>query len=435
MGTPRIALSACLFLPLAAAPAPHADPDPEVLLRALSEGRASAAAVSLEDPEMRRVLAADTRALYRICFQASESHRALFRESPQKAAGVASLLETVATEAAADPEDRDAAAARLYALLVDARIARAAGRSVGPDRWYEIASGLEGMVTGPDGAREPSAAPTLVRAAMVRSEGAAAAGKAGGPAWEAAMALADAANALVPGDPAVALARVRLSLDHLRWLGEHRLGGGEARLESLLLRLALARNGREQDLDLVTAYNDAVTLARVLRIRKAGLEYESESVIPCRRFELRVPLGRRWSAPDSGPGSTHQIDASGEKVRELEVRAFDWDLKYTPVAGREVKGDSLRDLAADCLEAARAGLAKSKVTRPLFQGRLSSFPMGLTFALEGTTAAGEFRERREWIFKSGQGNQITFAVALVSFRKDMEEDPEFRFVLESLKEK
>lgn len=406
------------------------------VLDALEGGDADRAVTALATEELRTSLSSDPRDLDAVCLRASRKARLLAHRAPAAARRLASVLLGLADDAVArSPEDGCALRARQFSVLVDARVRSAQGMAVTPEPFVKsaevMASWYRAAAPGAPASGDPL---YLLWAAEARAEGAAVAGEEAPALWDSVLEDAALLRGIPHRDPGIQVGIARLFLDRLRWGASRREKGLDLRLDALLAYLAAEREKSPRDKALSTVFNETVTEAGRLGIRRKDLQYHADRTRPCPGLEMSVPVGLRWTGGDGPDSPVAEYDPEYGRIRCLEVAAYSWSEPYEIVAGTQVKGDSLRDIALKHWEVERGKMASVETSRPPAQGRLKTCAMGLVFEMEGTGHDGKHVGRREWFFKSAEGHGCTYRVALSWHRKDLPPDPEFDFLMASIRE-
>jgi len=431
--TLHLALAGALF----AAPQDPSAREVADFVNILVAADGEAAARKLESESLRKILTADGRQMDWVCREASRKAPHLALRTPASAPRVtAGLLTLTADLLAQSPGDAGCLRARQFALLADARVRRTLKMAVTSAPFVQAGEAIESLYR-PASADGPAAGDPihLLWAAQAFSEGAAVAGDAATALWDRALDLTIRLREMETEDPEIRGGIPRILLDRVRWGGARREKGVEDRLIALVEHLTTARAKAPGDMALATVFNETVSVAGSLGLRRRGLEYDAARLFPSPGLEMRVPVGNRWRSADPGESSVSQVDPERGRIRCIEVIGYDWDQNYDLPDGSRVKGDSLRDLAARFFDIERERLKKVQVRRTPAQSRLGRCPMGLAFEFEGTDDRDSFLGRREWFFKSGEGRRCTYRLALSWFWKDEPPDPEFEFVMDSVQER
>jgi hypothetical protein len=238
--------------------------------------------------------------------------------------------------------------------------------------------------------------------------------------FEAARELVERAEQAMPGALGVILARAALETNFARG---HVASGEPSKAAPLLERaLGLRDLARSPgaDLDVATAYNDAVAVAR------SGTRLRPEFVmkaLPDPSVEISVPLSHRWAVGKDRHGNVamlEQWDMTGSSVRFLYI---DWsgtqNVKAEALFGEEI----LRSLFVRF--ESRGKMVKTALNRHVRSAQV------LTFV--GWDEAGVTSRIRLYYFKKPKLQQVYELLMIEPGDSPRKLDPEVRAVLDSIR--
>jgi len=421
----RVLVGFALGLLASPVPATAGDSDAESLLRARRVGEAAS---RLEEADERSYWSRNPQALAEFCETSVRESESIIEAGTDGERFAAALDRVTAAAVEAHPDSVDALRARAHAALAWARVLTARGAPGAAERWGAVAAEFESVAS-----RAPGTASPLCEAADAVIRGADAATEDPRPAF----ARADALLARVPADlasnPAIAARLAQVHLERARVSVRRRVPGAEDAIERAMAILGPAEALAPDDLRLGAAHNEAASTVRLLGLGRPKVSFAARPHRMASGVLMDVPLSPLWSE-SSGGGSASQGTPGRRPRRTLQFRHWLWSGAYKFGGSQDVKGASIKGIADGRFEEACAALKEVRVRSRPTRGSLKRCNPGWFFDVQGKDATGAPVRHRAWFFKATQGQEMTFEFSVLSHVEGDADDPEFQFVLDSIRE-
>jgi len=339
------------------------------------------------------------------------------------------ILKLGKTAAERAPDNADALAAHGEALFMNARVYAAIGEKEHAADWAQAADLLLAAEK-----IEPGNGLLRERAVRVLYEGA---GTPGAPAelQERAHKVMEEGLALFPANESLLDRFHRCELTRIDQLIAGDRKAGKEELEAYLARCQLKMGGAGSKTQMITAYNDAVTLAH--RHKRLGVkaEYDMDTTLLGSRFlELSFPKGDRWKWRGGDLGTLRQYDLEGRLIRSISFRTYSWDTCYV-IDNKEFGGDNLKGLARLGEYDVESVIINVMKKRPLRRSRLNrAIPQAQMLTIGGRDEDGDYLCWHLYYFKAKKTRMLTFRVSVLEFGELDDDDPELEAVIDSIRE-
>ncbi len=415
---------------LALPPAPAADTELDALCELVESGASAAVVTALELPGARERWVKAPESLRKLCDRAAGNVEDLARK-PADAKKLGALLLAMASECAeGKPDAAEPLRARACARLAGARLSLELKEAADPASFTAAADDFAAAY-----GKDPGKGVDLAEEARILAE-AAFLEKADVPGlFERIDGLGAKALAAHAGEPLpagrVALAMLRRG--HLAHARKEK--GAEHMVQKALDLIEPMEKAHPDDLDLLTARNDAAAVVRLLGLKKPKVDFVTTTCDLPNGLTLEIPRSRHWAAPTSSGTAIHQFTHDFRTLRSLAFDDYKWTTNWTLADGSVVGGDNLKGLADKNFGIEARGYKSVKSKRGLLKGKLRGCDAGYLYEIVGQDDDGEALAQRTWYWKSKAGHMTTFDVTLLAYRGNEFEDPAMDFVLDSVKEK
>jgi hypothetical protein len=185
----------------------------------------------------------------------------------------------------------------------------------------------------------------------------------------------------------------------------------------------------------LTAYNDAVSLARSQKRLGLKPKYRMRTVaLSGRVLEVSFPLGTRWKWKPGRLGTLYQNDEEGKRIRSIRFTSYSWRKNYY-IDMKQFGGDNIKGLARlgeYDVEQVLVKVTKRKALRRRRLNRYISTSQALTIG--GIDEDGDFLCWHLYYFKGKKTKQSTFKISILERGDFKSLDPATEAVIASIRE-
>ncbi|MHC4933455.1 MAG: hypothetical protein ACYTGV_14825 [Planctomycetota bacterium] len=364
----------------------------------------------------------------RFCRAAAEADLKRLLHAKEGLREVAATIVEIGARAKARHEgDADALVASVEALYFQLRVRGVLRDEMDADDWLGLADELQALhELRPDGGKP------LERAVRILREGKEARGVEAGPLAERENAICATGAKLDPKTTVFQSKALAGELEEIRGLLRTDRKEGAKRLKAYL-----RKNREGTDLDSVTSYNDAVTLAKENKRLGIRADYKTRTITLRKCLTLTLPAGRRWKKDkktDSDLGDIRQFDREGKLNRKFSLDWFELNTLYTlgkkKFDGSNVKGIAMlseRDVKSVIIDFKR----KTKVMKRKMNSKIGLVQF---FEIGGLASDGEFVRFRTYIWKGHERTWLSYRLWIIEWDDFPSLDPEAKFVVDKFRE-
>ncbi|MCZ6786269.1 MAG: hypothetical protein O7E54_03795 [Planctomycetota bacterium] len=212
---------------------------------------------------------------------------------------------------------------------------------------------------------------------------------------------------------------------------------GKKRLGAFLDKLKAKLEKDKKSIDLNTAYNDAVTIAKINKGLGVKADYTSYTYTKGKLLRFAKIMGRRWKVEKSGAkdlGAIVQYGRDGRFMRRITLDYYKRNVWYL-YGDTKYDGSNVKMMAMIGAVDVKTVVLTVKRERKLTKGRLNRhIKQSYIFEIGGLDKLGKFTRFRCYYFKGRETKHLTFEVMVVEFDDFKKLDPEAAFVIASLRE-